>query len=504
MKAKLKIILPIVISVLVLIAEAIVLFSVSKLKMLPTAFFVVLTVLLILFWIGLTLLLVFPNKKGGKIRPIVACVLSVVTIAGCAGVTNVVGQLYKTMNAITNTTLITTEYTVYVKADDSANNLTDTKSYAYGICYLPGDETLDKAVASLENELATSLTTMTLSSIPELVNALYVGDVEAIIMDSAYVTLLEDFDLFADFLDRVKAIHTISITQEVETPIEPPTKPGNENDANNDDILAPFVLYISGSDTRSATLARSRSDVNILAVINPKTKQILLINTPRDYFVANPAGNGVLDKLTHCGIYGINCSMEALSGLYNTPIDRYVQINFTGFKTLIDAIGGITVYSDMSFTSGSYSFTVGLNEMDGDKALAFARARKGLPGGDNARGKNQMKVISAVIDKLTSTGALISNYSEIMASLQGMFQTNITSEMISELVKMQITNMSSWNIQSFAVSGKGSSKITYSMPGQYVYVMIPNEDTVEHAANLIERVLAGEKLKPFDMNLPNS
>ena len=502
MKAKLKIILPIFLSVLVLIAEAILLFAVNKLQMLPTEYFLILTVLLLLVLAGITLLLVLPGKKRRKVRAIIACILSVLVIAGCAILTHVVGQLYKTMNVITNTTFTTTEYTVYVKAEDPANHLADAKSYTFGLSYLPGDETLDKALSSLNEELGISVSTKSYASIPELINALYFGEVGAIIVDSAYVTLLEDFDLYADFHNRVKAIHTISVTEEVETPTVPPTEPATNNGANNNDTIAPFVLYISGSDTRSAVLARSRSDVNILAVIHPETKQVLLINTPRDYFVPNPSGNGVLDKLTHCGIYGIDCSVNALAGLYDTEIDSYAQINFTGFKTLIDAIGGITVYSDLAFTSDKYSFVVGLNEMDGEKALVFARTRKGLPGGDSARGKNQMKVISAVIDKLSSTGALISNYSEIMSSLQGMFQTNLTTELISSLVKQQLSDMSPWNVQSFAVTGKGSSQITYSMPGQYVYVMIPNEKTVEHASNLIDRVLAGEVLSASDMNLP--
>lgn len=504
MKAKLKIILPIFLSVLVLIAEAILLFAVNKLQMLPTEYFLILTVLLLLVLAGITLLLVLPGKKRRKVRAIIACILSVLVIAGCAILTHVVGQLYETMNVITNTTFTTTEYTVYVKAEDPANHLADAKSYTFGLSYLPGDETLDKALSSLNEELGISVSTKSYASIPELINALYFGEVGAIIMDSAYVTLLEDFDLYADFHNRVKAIHTICVTEEVETPTVPPTEPATNNGANDNDndTIAPFVLYISGSDTRSAVLARSRSDVNILAVIHPETKQVLLINTPRDYFVPNPSGNGVLDKLTHCGIYGIDCSVNALAGLYDTEIDSYAQINFTGFKTLIDAIGGITVYSDLAFTSDKYSFVVGLNEMDGEKALVFARTRKGLPGGDSARGKNQMKVISAVIDKLSSTGALISNYSEIMSSLQGMFQTNLTTELISSLVKQQLSDMSPWNVQSFAVTGKGSSQITYSMPGQYVYVMIPNEKTVEHASNLIDRVLAGEVLSASDMNLP--
>jgi len=492
-------------SVLLFIAEAIVLVAINKLEMLPDSYFIILCILFLLVWAGITLLLVLPSKKVRKTRAVIACILSVVLIAGCAGLTNVIGQFYDTMNSITNTTFTTTEYTLYVLANDPAKTVADTKDYTFGISYIPGDDTLNKALLSLESELETTVSTSAFTSIPELVNALYLGDIKAIILDSAYIPLLEEFEPYADFHIRTRAIHVISVIEEVITPTAPPTQPpsGDVQDPEPDkDNVAPFVMYISGSDTRNATLSRSRSDVNILVAVNPQTRQVLLVNTPRDYYVPNPAGNGVLDKLTHCGIFGIDCSMKALSGLYDTPVDYYAQINFTGFKTLIDAIGGITVYSDLAFTSDNYTFQIGLNEMDGEKALVFARTRYGLPGGDNARGKNQMKVISAVIDKMTSTGALISNYSEIMSSLQGMFQTNFQSEQISKLVKMQLSDMSGWNIQSFAVTGTGSSQITFSMPGQYLYVMIPNEDTVDHATELINRVLSGDVLKAEDMIVP--
>ena len=509
MNTKLKTILSIVLSVLLLAALAIVMIAIAKLDMLPGAYLAVLVALFAFVWLAVTLLLVWPSKKVRKTRAIIACILTVVLIAGCAGLTNVIGKFYETMNSITNTTIISTEYSIYVMADTGVKDLNGLAGATFGISYVAGDTTLNKALAALEKELGSSVKTTAYATVPELVNALYFGEVNAIIMDSAYVSLLEEFEIYADFHNRTRDLYQITVEEEVVIPTTPPTQDPTEPPSGNGaepkpdkNVVDPFVMYISGSDTRNPTLSRSRSDVNILVVVNPQTKQILLLNTPRDYFVPNPAGNGVLDKLTHCGIYGINCSIQALSDLYDVSIDSYAQLNFTGFKTLIDAIGGITVYSDLAFSSAGYNFHVGLNEMNGDAALAFARARYGLPGGDNARGKNQMKVISAVIDKMTSSGALISNYSEIMNSLQGMFQTNFQMEQIAQLVKMQLSDMSSWNVQSYAVTGSGSSKITYSMPGQYVYVMVPHEKTVAYGSQLIDRVLSGEQLTPEDMIVP--
>ena len=261
-----------------------------------------------------------------------------------------------------------------------------------------------------------------------------------------------------------------------------------------------FVVYISGSDTRSAILDTSRSDVNILMVVNPKTRQILLLNTPRDYYVENPAGNWAYDKLTHCGIYGIDCSEKALENLYSVKINYYAQINFTGFETLIDAIGGVTVDSPKAFEAGGYSFTEGENTLNGKQALAFARERHAFAGGDNVRGQNQMRVIKAVISKITSDGGtVLLHYGEILDSLSGMFVTDMNSDDISALVKMQLNDMSSWNVESYAVTGTGGMDTTYSMPGYSVYVMYQNPDMVAKATGLIDKVESGVILTDGDV-----
>lgn len=501
-KAHLRTILSVFLTVLLFVAEAVAFFAIKKLNMLPDVYLIGSAIIFLLVWILCALLLIWPPKKKRYVRRIIAIVLTVAIIAGCAVVTNVVGKLYNTMHSITKPNTDTVSMSVYVMANDPATTIKDAAGYSFGISYAAGEDFLNQTLDSLKKEIGT-VETVVYNSVPEMVNALYSGEVKAILMDTAYVSLLEDFEAYADFSTKTKILYEIMIEQLiVETTVPETSIP--DDDIQEDPMMRPFAVYLSGSDTRNPTLKRSRSDVNIIIVVNPKTKQILMVNTPRDYFVANPAGNGVPDKLTHCGIYGIDCSVTALSDLYDVDIDYYAQINFYGFKTLIDSIGGITVHNDVAFNSlaGAYYFPAGPIEMDGYQALTFARQRHGLPGGDNARGKNQMKVISAVIEKMTSGTTIISNYSEILNSLGGMFQTDFSMDHISELVKMQLTDMASWSVQSFAVTGSGSSKITYSMPGQYVYVMIPNEKTVAHASNLIDRVIAGETLTASDMTVP--
>lgn len=500
---KLKLILSIFLSFLLLVAESITFFAVYKLDMLPGAYLGIVGLLLLVLWAICTLMFLLPSKKQKNGRAVAATILVIIFIAGNAVVTNVVGTLYDTMHSITKPTITTVGMSVYVKADDPAQTLNDAADYPFAVSYVVGSDIANDAITDIQNKLGKNIHTIVYNTVPEMVNALFMGEVKAIIMDSAYVSLLEEFEMYADFHTKTRVIHEVVVEQVILPPDDP--KPSDGPGTNDDDDgMKPFVIYLSGTDARSGSFKRSRSDVNILAVVNPETKQILLVNTPRDYYVPNPAGNGVQDKLTHCGVYGVDCSMKALSGLYDVPISYYAQINFYGFHTLIDVIDGITVYSDIGFNAagGKYYFPAGQVELDGEKALAFARERHGVPGGDSTRGKNQMKVITAVVNKMTSGTTIISNYTGIMNSLQGMFQTNVAMDTISDLVKMQLEDMSSWNIKSYAVTGKGSSQITFSMPGKPLYVMIPNEASVNHGQNLIDRVMAGETLTGADLAVP--
>ncbi len=244
------------------------------------------------------------------------------------------------------------------------------------------------------------------------------------------------------------------------------------------------------------------SDVNILVFVNPKSHQILMINTPRDYYVVNPAsGNGSRDKLSHCGLKGIDNCIGALYDLYGVEIEHYARINFSGFRTLVDAIGGVTVYSPVTFYGQGYKFNEGENHLNGSQALAFARERKSLPGGDNDRGKNQMRLIGAMINQL-SVDNLISNYAGILESLEGMFSTNFPMEDIGKLVQLQLTEMPSWEILTFAVTGDNGNDTCWAVGGGYGYVMYPHEHMVNHAIDLMDRFMAGEVLTEEDM-VPN-
>ena len=251
-----------------------------------------------------------------------------------------------------------------------------------------------------------------------------------------------------------------------------------------------FTVYISGIDNRGALIARSRSDVNILASINTATKQVALISTPRDFYVPLSISGGARDKLTHAGIYGVEVCMDTMEMLYNVNVDYYFRVNFGGFEEIIDALGGVTVYSENSFSTTNYSFSAGDNYMDGPMALEFVRERHAFASGDRQRGKNQMAVIRAVINKALSPDILM-NYSSMLSAVEGSFETSVPYDTISAIVRDQLDKGGEWNIVSYSVDGYGDSQIPYSM-SQYAYVMVPYEDTVETAKNLIYQVYTGQ------------
>ena len=499
-----------IISVIVLIlqiaTEVLTAAVVQRLDVLPGKYVAVLYAVLTLLALLTALLLFVRGKKPVSMaRRVVGCVLALLIICGCAVAAKVAGEAYQTIHTVTNNqepTSIRNMY-VFVRTDDPAQRVEDTADYAYAIVADYDEEHTQKAIEIISELTGKALDVSQVETTSDLADKLLAEEVDAVLLNGAAVTLLMEEEAYEDFTEKARILYTMSMS-ELEDPV-PTTEPVETQPQTTEDLditEKPFVVYISGSDTRSSKLLVSRSDVNILVVVNPVTKQILMINTPRDYYVPNPAGNGKMDKLTHCGLYGADCSMQALGQLYDLEIDYYAQINFTGFETLVDAVGGVTVYSEQSFKAGDVYIQKGENHLNGSQALNFARDRYHVTGGDNGRGKNQMKVIKAIIEKMTTGTTVISRYSEIMASLGGMFKTSIEMENVSKLVKMQLDDMASWNIQSVAVTGTGGSEKTYSAPGVYAYVMHMNEASVKHAGDLADRVIAGETLKEEDMQLP--
>ena len=415
----------------------------------------------------------------------------------CLGVFAVGGvYLFQTQSTLRTIAGIQTEasnISAYVLNEDPAQALPDASGYSFGILSTLDRENTDTVVSRINEQLGTTIQTAEYAGLTQLADGLRSGEVGAVILNDAYLDLYEEFEGYTDFPTSIRAL----TTEVVETTIVDPADQAQASATPSLDENPVLNIYISGSDTRSSTLpSRSRSDVNILASINTQTRQVLLISTPRDYYVPLSISNGAPDKLTHAGIYGVQVSMDTLSMLYEVPVDYYFRVNFNGFVDIIDALGGIDVYSDYTFATGNvqgYHFNEGWNTVNGEEALAFCRERYAFSSGDRQRGKNQMAVIQGVLNKATSP-AILTSYTSVLNSAEGCMETNVPYDTIAEIVRQQLSDGGNWNVVSYSVDGTGDSQVPYSMSSS-VYVMIPDTSTVDQAKSLLAQVAAGETLQ---------
>ena len=278
-------------------------------------------------------------------------------------------------------------------------------------------------------------------------------------------------------------------------------KTKKDEEENNINVTnTPFVILINGVDTRTDYLpSRSLSDVNMLMAVNPNTHEILLLSIPRDYYLTIPGTNGAKDKLTHTGtIGGVNTTIATLEDTFGIDISYYVRVNFNFVINLVDAVGGIDIYNDQPYTFSCWAesecyFEPGVTyDVSGRCALAFARERYAYDTGDRHRIQNQQQVLEKLFNKITSSKTLITSYSDILNSLNGTFETNLSNDDISKLVKMQIKDMPDWTIYQYSVDGYGDSAYTYSYPNQELYVMVPDGDTINEAISKLNNILRTE------------
>lgn len=337
---------------------------------------------------------------------------------------------------------------------------------------------VDTLMSALKKDKKVDVKVDDVASYQEAYDNLKSGKSKAMVLSGSYASLLESVD--SNYASHLKTIYTYKI------------KTKNNNSAKQVDSKV-FNIYISGIDTYGSISTVSRSDVNIIMTVNMNTHKILLTTTPRDAYVKIPGGGAdQYDKLTHAGIYGVETSEQTLENLYGIKIDYYARINFTSFLKLIDQLGGVTVHNDQAFTSlhGKFDFPVGDIQMNSEQALGFVRERYSLNGGDNDRGKNQEKVISAIVNKLASLNS-VSNFTSIVNNLQDSVQTNMSLDTINALANTQLDSGSKFTVTSQAVTGTGSTGqlTSYAMPNSSLYMMKLDDSSVESASQAIKNLM---------------
>lgn len=456
-------------------------FNIARSSLLPAKFFypvVAILGFLILLFLRLTI-----RRKTKTSTHIVIDVFSLIFLAvslfGNFKLSETLTFLDKNLNG---TTYQTITYNVLTGADSKYQNKSDLNNTE--IISPP-----DFAVS--EDELITAAKEQTGASLIfsediDAVTNLPLVDSDALILlgESIYSSMIETN---SEYGTSTKIITTIKIEKRI------------EKTADDQDLTSqPFLLFLSGIDTRDGGMPyTSLSDVNMAIAVNPKTAQILMVSIPRDYYVQLAGTTGLKDKLTHAGsLGGVKLSMATIENLLGVKFNDYIRVNFNFLVGLVDAVGGINIYSDWNtpiscWTNTSCIIQPGDNFVYGDCALAFARERKAYNTGDTHRAENQQQVIEKVFDKVASSSTLIGKYSDILNSLSGTFETSLTSDDIAGLVRYQLDSFPSWKIHSYTLGGTGGNDYTYSYPSQLLYVTYPDATSVAKGKKMIEDVLNG-------------
>ena len=452
------------------------------LDMLPIEYLGIIAVILLLLF-GITLATQLRKKGrhiGGKFFSFFIMILLLFA-------TYYIGKANGALGKISGGSYKVDNMVVAVLADDGADKIEDAALYTFGVQYAMSGDDVRSAVADINEKLGTEIQTVEYRSLSEQAQALHDGQVQAIIYNEGYTGILEE--AFENYSKNVKVIYQHSIKKEL------------DNTAAQVEVKKDtFSVFISGIDVFGPIETNSRSDVNIVATINPTTHQILLTTTPRDYYVEIPGiSGGQKDKLTHAGIYGVDASMRTLSQLYDTEIPFYARVNFTSLIEIVDQLGGVDVESEFAFTTSEDSGLVmdvaqGTNHFNGQQALAFSRERQNIEGGDNQRGKNQQAVITGLIKKMISPAMLV-NANGIINSVSGNVETNMSQDQIQDLIKDQLAQGKAWNIYSVAAAGTGDEQVCFSYGGGALYVMQPDQASVDTIRSLIDRVENGETLE---------
>ncbi|WP_461809710.1 LCP family glycopolymer transferase [Faecalimonas sp.] len=455
-------------------------------NIIPLKYVIVAIICLLILW-SIGLVSQVKRKKRGIVGK-----LYIVLVTGClvAG-TYQLGFMTGTLDKITGGNSKVDTMVVAVLANDKAEDIADVREYTFGVQYKLDKADVKDMVSHINKELDTKIKTKEYKNVNEQAKALHEGEVKAIIYNEGYKEILEEE--FHGYSNKVKIIYHYNIKTKLD-----------DVSSNIKVKTEPFNVYVSGIDVYGEISKNSRSDVNIIATVNPKTRQILLVTTPRDYYVEIPGvSHGQRDKLTHAGIYGVDTSIKTLSELYDTEIPFYARVNFTSLIDIVDELGGVDVMSDYAFKTGTAAGAVvrvskGMNHFNGKQALAFSRERHNLPDGDNQRGKHQQAVLTAMIKKLVSPSMLIKANSIINKVSDGV-ETNMSQGQLQTLIKMQLNQGGSWNIKSVAAEGTGDKQRCYSSGSMRLYVCQPDEESVTEIKQLIKQVENGETLQESEM-----
>ena len=452
------------------------------------------TILIIVAIILISLLIIcatklFIQKSPSTSARIICAIISIICIAASIFALRYTDAINGFLNKITEQKPETKEYSVMFLDSSETGKIESLKNKSIG--FIKTDPKSANAEQYLQNVI--SFEADFYDDLDVLISALETSITDGIVLESDRLDAINENE--EDALKDTRIIYTFEIELESE----------NIEISDKEITTEPFIVYISGSDSRTGIKTTARSDVNIIAVVNPKVGKILLVSIPRDTYVQLNGTVGLKDKLTHAGIYGINMSKTTIEDFLGIKIDHTIKVGFEAVVKVVDELDGIDIYSDQAMklkaantnNQKTCEYIVGKQHVDGDCALRFARERKSYEHGDRHRGENQEQVIASIIERLTSSKDYLLKAPSILDAAADLFETTFEREDITSFIRLQLTNPISWQVESIAIDGTGSMQPTYSMgANRPLYVMIPNQESINNAVNKIHQYLAEEPVDP--------
>ena len=480
----------IVLSILLVVASFYLLYQLIKINVLPTKLLFLITIVFVLLDAIFALLLCYYTRA--IVSKIICVVITLVLIFGSC-----LGGYYisKTGSLLTNITNVTKHakntVSVVVKQSSDIKNKSQLNGLSVGTLRTIGTQGSSKALKELSKD-GIVMNQSEYDSLSAMLEAFYNGEVDSIIINESSRSQILDMESYADFDNNTRVVYQTSYKVE------------NTDKANavSDITSKPFNVLISGSDTRGGFDENGRSDVIMVATVNPKIGTILLTSIPRDYYVttACDAGDGcqqgALDKITHTGIHGTNTTKRTVEQLLGIEINYTFKVGFDTVTDIVDAVGGVDVNVEPGYECSNFlhapglSVHAGVNHLNGEQALGYARERYAYSEGDRQRTKNQQQVLMGIVNKVTSP-AIVTNYASIMDSMANTFSTTMSNDEITNLIKYQINNNPKWKMEQYMVDGTGDTLMCAEL-GDAASVMVPNQSTVKMAKDKINAVLAGK------------
>ena len=476
----------IALSILLVVASFYLLYQLIKINVLPTKLLFLITIVFVLLDAIFALLLCYYTRA--VVSKIICVVITLVLILGSC-----LGGYYisKTGNLLTNITNVTKHakntVSVVVKQSSDIKNKSQLNGLSVGTLRTIGTQGSSKALKELSKD-GIVMNQSEYDSLSAMLEAFYNGEVDSIIINESSRSQILDMESYADFDNNTRVVYQTSYKVE------------NTDKANavSDITSKPFNILISGSDTRGGFDGNGRSDVIMVATVNPKTSTILLTSVPRDFYVttacdaADGCMQGALDKITHTGIHGTNTTKRTVEQLLGIEINYTFKVGFDAVTELVDALGGVDVYVEPGYAVSTSTFSVheGTNHLDGEHALAYARERYSYTEGDRQRTKNQQQVLMGIVNEATKP-SVITKYASIMDAMANTFSTTMSNEEISDLIKYQINNNPKWKMEQYMVDGTGDTLMCAEL-GDAASVMVPDQSTVKMAKDKINAVLAGK------------